>query len=91
MTYEALEQGLRARGFNGVEEMCNRGGCSKDGHYILVTDGCIIYSSLPDYHAVRLFPDEIDEWWDFDGMRNLFTWEKLDAVMNLVDASRKRV
>ena len=80
MTYEELEKGLARLGFVGIDGIDSCGKCHLDNkHYILTTDGCVIYSSIPHYTNVRHLPNEIDECW---GMEE-FTWEKLEEVMNI--------
>ena len=52
MTYDDLIEGLKERGFQYTEDICNRGGCHYDEmHFILVTDGLIIYSNFWDWNA----------------------------------------
>lgn len=90
--YDAFEKELTRRGWVGISEMGSMGKCHlNDLHYLLVTDGLIIYSSIPFHNNVEYFPNETAEWWDgCDGpfTRNLFTWEKLDAVIKSVDERR---
>lgn len=80
MTYEELEKGLFDRGFVGIDEIGSCGKCHKDNkHYVLLTDGCVIYSSIPHYRNVRYLPDELDECWSMEE----FTWEKFEEVMSI--------
>jgi len=84
-----IEKHLKEIGFTNVENIYSMGRCHKDKkHYILITDGLIIYSSIPFYDNVKYFPGEIEECWEIqDGeyARNPFSWEKLDLIMNLVE------
>jgi len=90
--YRAFEKELRRRGWQGIEGMNSMGKCHlNEQHYLLTTDGLIIYSSIPFYNSVQYFPDELEECWDANEneySRNVFSWEKLDAVMQLVNEQR---
>lgn len=80
MKYDELERGLVERGFVGVNEMDSCGKCHLNNkHFILTTDGVVIYSSVPHYRNVRYLPNEITEDW---GMEE-FTWNKLEEVMSI--------
>ena len=89
MTYEELENGLRDRGFVGVDEFCNKGDCHKDEkHFILVTDGLIIYSNMWDYHMCDDDPNGLCEYWCFewsecDVLVKEFEWWQLDEIMKI--------
>ena len=82
MTYEELEKGLVDRGFVGIDGVDSMGDCHKDNkHYVLRTDGLIIYSNIPYHTDIKYYPpNAIAEHW---GMEDEFTWEKLDEVMSL--------
>jgi len=68
MTYDDLENGLKLRGFEGVEEISSKGQCSKnDRHFILFTDGLVIYSNFWDWNddrstKVELWPLEVHKY-----------------------------
>ncbi len=86
MTSEELEAGLAARGFTGMEEMDSMGKCHKDGkHFILRTDGLIIYSDIPFWSNARdrsqMWPQEdySDEF--YKDPNPVFTWEALEKAM----------
>lgn len=94
MTYEELEKGLRDRGFVGISEMCSMGHCHlNEQHYVLLTDGLIIYSTLPHHNQAKYYPNEThqcEDWEmnDDEYARNVFTFEKLDAIIKMVDDIR---
>ncbi len=84
MTYEELEKGLADRGFVGINGIDNMGECHKDEkHYVLRTDGLIIYSNIPYHTDTKYYPpNAISEYW---GMQDEFTWKKLEEIMSLTD------
>lgn len=90
--YNAFHAELARRGWQGMNEMDSMGKCHlNEQHYLLTTDGLIIYSSIPFYTSVEYFDDEFDECWDANKdaySRNVFSWEKLDAVIKLVEEQR---
>jgi len=52
MDHDTLIEGLKQRGFEYIEDICNKGGCHKDErHFILLTDGLVIYSNFWDWNA----------------------------------------
>lgn len=77
---EWFDAGLAERGFVGIDNACSRGKCHKDEkHYVLVTDGLIIYSTC--YHWDQPSPEDVVERWDwFD-----FCFDCLDGLMQHVD------
>jgi hypothetical protein len=90
---DALISGLEARGFVNTEEIHSKGKCHKnERHYILLTDGLVIYSSIPSWTSVKHFPDELEESWpliqserDKENGAKAFSFEALDMVMALMD------
>lgn len=77
--YKNIHQGLAARKFgplNGSE--CSRGRChTPDGkHYILLTDGMVIYSTTPHYDQPA--PGSVTREWYADG----FSFTELDEAMS---------
>ena len=81
MDSEELEFGLKARGFVGISEMDSCGRCHlNESHYVLRTDGLIIYSNWPHWNTEH--PKCVNESW---GQLDEFTFEKLDATMKAVD------
>ena len=91
--YKAFKAELIRRGWQGIEGINSMGKCHlNEQHWLLTTDGLIIYSSIPFYTSVRYFNDEMEECWDiggeFGGSRNLFSWEKLDMIIKLMDEYR---
>lgn len=106
MSYDELETGLKARGFIGIEGINGMGNCHKnEQHYILTTDGLVIYSSIPYYNSVKHFPEELEVCWTMEKWWNendpltmafclrpddkIFSFEELDIAMQLVDEQRK--
>ena len=91
MDYNTFINGLIERGFVNTEEICGKGNCHKDNkHYILLTDGLIIYSSIPDWTAVQLLVsagraarEECWEYSDDEYAKNVFSFEKLDKMLAL--------
>lgn len=85
MTYKELEVGLTRRGFIGVEGIDSMGKCHKDKkHYVLMTDGLVIYSTIPFWTDTKYHEGSRAVEWgfsDFYGKDKLFTFEKLDKEM----------
>lgn len=78
--------GLKARGFVNTEGIDSIGNCHKDGkHYLLLTDGLVIYSSIPGWTNAQFLPGAVVETWEYredEFSRNLFSFEKLDKIIN---------
>ncbi len=88
MTYDALVEGLKARGFVGIDKIDSMGECHKDEkHYVLLTDGLVIYSTIPFWKNVKYFPDEIEKSWSLEKWNediiNEFNWEEFDEAMKI--------
>jgi hypothetical protein len=88
MTSEELEVGLANRGFTGIEGMDNMGECNlNEKHYVLRTDGLIIYSDIPFWTDTKYYPGSRCESWpqeqDEDGLdpNPVFTWEEFDKII----------
>ena len=92
LDHNAFEKELKRRGWAGIDGINSMGKCHLNKqHYILTTDGLIIYSSLPFYKNVKYLPNEMEECWegrDDEWSENVFSWDKLDAVIKLVDEQR---
>lgn len=74
-----LEEGLLQRGFNGIENIDSMGCCHKDEqHFVLRTDGLIIYSNIPFWNDSDYYTNSVVESWDFE---EEFSFEKLDKAM----------
>jgi hypothetical protein len=76
--HDRVYAGLAERGFGPLNgEECSRGGCHTpdEKHYILSTDGMLIYSSTPDCYQPG--PDTVIKEWFFDE----FDFSELDAIM----------
>jgi hypothetical protein len=86
MTYEKLENGLKDRGFEGIDGISNMGDCHKNKkHYILYTDGLIIYSNIPFWTNEKYHPNAKVQIWGFDfedDKDKKFTFEELDEILN---------
>jgi len=96
MSHDELIEGLKARGFQYTEDVCNKGGCHKDEmHFILFTDGLVIYSNFWDWRACDKKSNEygleggVCEIWSLENpedswlMPNTkeFSFEELDFIM----------
>lgn len=79
-----LEFGLEIRGFTGISGIDSMSYCNKnEKHYILRTDGLIIYSNFPWTHTGQewLTPKDCRQTWDMSD----FSFKELDEVMMIED------
>lgn len=79
--YDNIYRGLAERGFGPLDgSECSRGGChTSDGkHYILLTDGMLIYSNISDYYQKDDYLDSVVKEWFHDE----FLFEELDNLIN---------
>lgn len=87
MISEELEAGLKERGFVGIEGIDSMGECHKDElHYILRTDGLVIYSNIPFWTDTEYHEGSMSEIWDQikdKFTENEFTFEKLDKLLKV--------
>ena len=87
MTNEEFESGLKCRGFIGIEAIDSKGECHVDDkHYILRTDGLIIYSNIPFYNDEKYYPESLVEVWcweasEYDTKTKEFSFKELDEIM----------
>jgi hypothetical protein len=97
MDYDTFIEGLKERGFQYTEDVCNKGGCHIDErHFILLTDGLVIYSNFWDWNACNKPSSDygyveggLCEIWSFENpedswlMPNTreFTFEELDRII----------
>jgi hypothetical protein len=91
MNYDVLIDGLKSRGFSYTEDICNMGGCHKDEmHFILLTDGLVIYSNFWDWKAadknLHGLENGVCEVWclepsDWDTKTKEFSFKELDFIM----------
>ena len=89
MNHDEIEQGLAARGFVGIEGMDSMGECHKDEkHFILRTDGLIIYSDIPFWTNTEYHPGSKYVMWtaeldddDVNPRDPEFTFEELDKIL----------
>jgi hypothetical protein len=73
---------LANRGFIGINNICSMRHCHKDNkHFLLLTDGIIIYSNIPYYSDAKHYPDSVVQEWYFDD----FKIEDLDAILALYE------
>lgn len=89
MNINKIIEGLGTRGFTGLDQICNMGQCHKDNeHFVLVTDGLVIYSSVPQWHKPH--HDKVVKHWkhhhDGDDYNNHsdhapFSFDELDKVI----------
>jgi len=95
MDYDILIEGLKTRGFQDTEGICNRGHCHKDEmHFILVTDGLVIYSNFWDWRACCKKANDFGgvegglcEVWclepsEYDTHTKVFSFEELDFIIS---------
>lgn len=88
--YDNLEDGLKHRGFVGIENIDSMRRCNKDDkHFILRTDGLIIYTNYPWTHTSKSeletrksngYKDYRYDW----GMEN-FSFKELDEIIEIVE------
>ncbi len=84
--FHNIEEGLKNRGFIGMEGMDSLGKCHKnEKHYILRTDGLIIYSNIWDAHANNDFISKSKDIYNISWDMTEFTFEKLDEVIKIVE------
>lgn len=85
MEYDTFIVELEKRGFTNTESIGSIGGCHRnEEHYILFTDGLVIYSTIPYWDNVKYLPAAICETWEFtpdEFSSNPFTFEKLDRLL----------
>lgn len=86
MTSDELEAGLKERGFTGIEGMDSMGKCHlNEKHYILRTDGLIIYSDVPFWTDIEYHPGSFYKMWDAEMDKftegRAFNWEELDKYL----------
>jgi hypothetical protein len=80
--YNNIEKGLIEREFVGTENIDSMRRCNKNNkHFILRTDGLIIYTTYPWTHSEPPSKKDFKQYW---GMEE-FTFKKLDEVMKIVD------
>lgn len=90
MTSDELEAGLAKRGFVGIEGMDSMGECHLgEKHFILRTDGLVIYSDIPFWTDTEYHPGSRYEMWPQEDYNDeyykdpnpVFTWEALDKLL----------
>lgn len=67
---------LEKRNFQGIDDISSRNKCFKDKHYLLYTDGMLIYSYDCDPYN-RNCCNLIVEWFNDE-----FSWKQLDDLIN---------
>lgn len=76
---------LKKRGFVNTDKIGSIGYCNKDEkHYLLLTDGLLIYSTIPNYANVDYLPKERTLCWDYivnEFSKNPFSFDKLDRQL----------
>lgn len=91
MTYDDFINGLKSRGFQHIEDVCNMGGCHIDErHFILLTDGLVIYSNFWDWKDCEDMNDGLHEIWSLTNPEDawlmpntkVFSFEELDRIMS---------
>ena len=85
MNYDNFIDNLKQRGFVNKDKIGSICYCNKDEkHYLLLTDGLLIYSTIPNYANVDYLPKERTLCWDFIGneySKNPFYFSKLEALI----------
>lgn len=82
MYHKALESGLKMRGFVGIENIDSMGYCHKnEKHYLLRTDGLLIYTTYRFTHSPPPSPKDYYVSWDAED----FTFEKLDEAISIAE------
>ncbi len=88
--FDNLEHGLELRGFIGINNIDSMRHCNKDEkHFILRTDGLVIYTNYPWTHTSRseLESRKINGYKDYRyewGMED-FSFKELDEIIEIVD------
>jgi hypothetical protein len=88
ITYDELIDGLNKRGFKNTDEICNKGDCNfEEKHFILLTDGLVIYSNYWDWNHCKERKDGLVEIWcmepsEYDPNTEEFSFEELDQIMS---------
>jgi hypothetical protein len=94
MQFDDLLDGLKKRGFQNTESICSKGHCHFDEkHFILLTDGLVIYSNFWDWNScgeesefgnVRggLYEIWCMELSEYDPKTKEFSFEELDQIMS---------
>ncbi len=99
MEYDTLIDGLKKRGFEYTEDICNKGGCHLDEmHFILLTDGLVIYSNFWDWIAAAEnkhgLTNGLHEIWCLEPFENdstkEFSFAELDFIMNDLYGKNKK-
>lgn len=89
MDYDIIIEGLKDRGFVNTEGIDSMGECHKDEkHYILLTDGLVIYSNIPYHSDEEHYRDSLVESWcieksEYDTTTREFSFLELDEIMKL--------
>ena len=98
MTYDELIDGLKQRGFQYTEDICNKGGCHLDErHFILLTDGLVIYSNFWDWNCCGYEKDYgnvkngLYEIWSLENPEDswmipnsrIFSFKELDEIIKI--------
>ena len=86
MSSDEIEQGLARRGFVGISGMDSMGECHKDEkHFVLRTDGLIIYSDIPFWTDTEYHPGSFYKRWDAEADKftkgRAFNWEEFDKIL----------
>lgn len=89
MNHDDIEEGLKSRGFVGIEGMDSMGECHKDEkHFVLRTDGLIIYSNIPFWTDTEYHPGSFYKMWDAEQDEftegKAFNWEEFDELCSQV-------
>lgn len=87
MTINELISGLKIRGFVGTDGIDSMSKCHKgEDHYILLTDGLVIYSNVPFYKNAKYIPNSLVESWtlerfDEEDKSKEFSFDELDTII----------
>ena len=79
VNYQKIYEGFESRGFGPFDgSECSMGCCHKDDkHFILFTDGLIIYSNIPYHDQAKYHPDAVVKEWFADE----FNFQEFDEIL----------
>lgn len=83
MDLNTLSNCLKERDFIGIDKIDSIARCNKHlKHWLLVTDGIIIYSNIPNYKNAQFLKDAFYEFWNLED----FSIDKLDSIIETIES-----
>lgn len=83
MNYDIFIDGLKQRGFVNTDKIDSVGCCNKDEkHYIVYTDGLVIYSTIPNFNAVEELQKHKFNCSTWHIRLSIFNFDMLDKEIN---------